>query len=173
MKAGHTTGLNQFYKDLPVAYHSLDRDGMILDVNNIWLKTLDYKREEVTGRWFGEFIAEEMLDTFRKKFADFQKSGKLSTAQLVLVNNKHKKRIFVSVSGNVEKLGDGSIRMHCIFENISKLKETEDKLQMQNYKYISLYEKYESQLEEQKAVNETLRENNAIIRENQLRLQLE
>ncbi len=34
---------------------NLDQDGRFIEVNQKWLDTLGYTREEVIGKWFGDF----------------------------------------------------------------------------------------------------------------------
>ena len=41
----------------PQLYQSLDSNGYILIVNQAWLDTLGYQEEDVTGKWFGNFLA--------------------------------------------------------------------------------------------------------------------
>ena len=52
----------------PLGYQSLDADGKILEVNQAWLDTLGYAREEVIEKWFGEFLVPEMVEAFRERF---------------------------------------------------------------------------------------------------------
>ena len=40
----------------PLGYQSLDFDGCFIDVNQKWLDTLGYNKEEVIGKWFGDFL---------------------------------------------------------------------------------------------------------------------
>lgn len=45
------------YNKTPVMLHSIDREGRLLSVSDFWLETLGYRREEVLGRKFMEFLA--------------------------------------------------------------------------------------------------------------------
>jgi len=45
-----------FYQ-APLGYQSLDINGCFIEVNQQWLDTLGYSREEVIGHWFGDFVA--------------------------------------------------------------------------------------------------------------------
>jgi PAS domain S-box-containing protein len=55
----------RFYNETPVLLHSVDRNGILVEVNDFWLKTLGYDREEVIGRRFTDFYAPAS-----KKYAD-------------------------------------------------------------------------------------------------------
>ena len=44
------------FNKAPLGYQSLDFDGNFIEVNQQWLDTLGYEREEVIGKWFGDFL---------------------------------------------------------------------------------------------------------------------
>jgi len=46
------------YNETPVLMHSIDAEGRIAEVNNHWLKTLGYEREEVLGKKSTDFLSE-------------------------------------------------------------------------------------------------------------------
>ena len=43
------------FNKAPLGYQSLDHEGRFIEVNQKWLDTLGYTREEVVGKWFGDF----------------------------------------------------------------------------------------------------------------------
>ena len=57
-----------YFQYAPVGYQSLDKDGYILEVNDMWLNALKYKRDEVIGKWFGDFLDSEYKDVFKRLF---------------------------------------------------------------------------------------------------------
>jgi PAS domain S-box-containing protein len=48
----------QLPKDAPVMFHSVDRDGILVDVSQHWLAVMGYRRDEVIGRKSTEFLTE-------------------------------------------------------------------------------------------------------------------
>jgi len=48
----------QLPEDAPVMFHSVDRNGKLVDVSNHWLRVLGYRRSEVIGRKSTEFLTE-------------------------------------------------------------------------------------------------------------------
>lgn len=56
------------YDNAPDMYHSLNKDGIITDCNETEAKKLGYKKEEIIGRHFTEFITEESKRLFKKYF---------------------------------------------------------------------------------------------------------
>ncbi len=49
----------QLYQQAPVMLHTIDPEGRLLEVNEQWLKTMGYTREEVIGRRAHDFLTEE------------------------------------------------------------------------------------------------------------------
>ncbi len=47
------------YNNTPVMMHSIDHDGLLLSVNDHWLRVMGYERDEVIGRPAVEFLTEE------------------------------------------------------------------------------------------------------------------
>ena len=46
------------YNETPVLLHSIDRNGILVEVNDYWLKTLGYERGEVIGKKVADFFTE-------------------------------------------------------------------------------------------------------------------
>ena len=59
----------------PMPFQSLDAEGRLIDVNNAWLETLGYEREEILGTWFGDLLAPEQVALFRERFPIFKARG--------------------------------------------------------------------------------------------------
>ena len=65
----------ELIKDASYAYQSLDEDGCFLAVNDTWLEIFGYTKEEVIGKWFGDFIASEHVEQFRNTLPSVQRIG--------------------------------------------------------------------------------------------------
>ncbi|MBT7297969.1 MAG: response regulator, partial [Victivallales bacterium] len=65
------------FERAPLGYQSLDAEGKLIEVNEAWLEALGYAREEVIGRWFGDFLAPESVQGFRERFPVFKAEGKV------------------------------------------------------------------------------------------------
>ena len=63
------------FNKAPLGYQSLDFDGHFIEVNQQWLDTLGYTREEVIGKWFGDFLSPDYQEGFRKRFPLFKAQG--------------------------------------------------------------------------------------------------
>jgi len=107
-------------ENAPLSYQSVDENGCFLDVNLKWLKTLGYDREEVIGKWFGDFLHPDSLVAFETNFPDFKIRGSVNDVQYKL-RKKDNTYILVSFEGIITYTDDGSFkRTHCFFKDITK-----------------------------------------------------
>jgi len=118
----------QFYEDAPLGYQSLNASGNFLDVNREWLNVLGYSKVEVIGRFFGDFVDHESLDTFTQNFPHFKAGGKTRATEFQMIK-KDGTRVTVSFDGNIEYDKDGHFkRTHCILHDITDRKRAEEQL---------------------------------------------
>jgi len=127
----------ELFERAPLGYQSLDENGCFLDVNDAWLETLGYKRDQVIGRWFGDFLAPDFRDSFRERFPIFKEQGQIhSEFEMMHANGT---RHFIAFEGRIGYGPDGGFaRTHCILTDITErrcaeqlLRESEDK-----FKYL-------------------------------------
>jgi sigma-B regulation protein RsbU (phosphoserine phosphatase) len=74
------------YNNAPCGYHSVDKDGVFVRVNDTELSWLGYGREEVIGKMtFSDILTAESLITFRKSFPKFKTEGAIRNVEFDLV----------------------------------------------------------------------------------------
>ncbi len=113
------------FEKAPLPYQSLDADGRLLDVNAKWQETLGYAREEVIGRWFGDFIIPEQQRRFIKGFPVYKERGKVENYEVTL-RRRDGSALLALYSGTVGYDLDGNFRQtHCIFADITERKRAE------------------------------------------------
>ncbi len=113
----------------PVGYQSLDERGHLLAVNKRWLATLGYQREEVIGRWFGDFLAPEFVDGFRERFAEFRQTGEVHGVEFDVLH-KSGARIAVSFEGQIARDASGHfVQTHCVMHNLTERRRAELEVQ--------------------------------------------
>lgn len=123
----------------PVPYQSLDVAGRFLEVNEAWLTTLGYSRDEVIGKWFGDFISSDFSELFRTNFPRFQKAGE--THVEFGMRKKDGSLITVAFEGKIGHHPDGSFRQtHCVFRDITRERAAEEKLRESEARYRLLAE---------------------------------
>jgi PAS domain S-box-containing protein len=71
-----TKELTDLYDKAPCGYHSLDKDGLFLQINETELKMLGYTREElIQKKNFADLITAESQEKFKINFPLFKKMG--------------------------------------------------------------------------------------------------
>ncbi|KKL06405.1 hypothetical protein LCGC14_2596360, partial [marine sediment metagenome] len=116
------------YERSPLGYQSLDEDGYFVEVNQTWLDLLGYSRDEVIGNWFGNFIAPECIENFRRNFSCFKEAGEVSGIEFQMVR-KDGSHVLVAIDGRIGYQEDGSFRQtHCVLHDITERRKAEEKL---------------------------------------------
>ncbi len=114
------------FMNAPLPYQSLDERGNFIAVNEAFLNTLGYTREELIGRNFGDFLHPDWVDHFKENFPKFKAIGEVLGVEFEMVR-KDGSIILVSFDGKIQHDDLGNFqRTHCIFHNI-----TEDKRKLE------------------------------------------
>ena len=113
------------YEHAPLAYQSLDENGCILDVNPKWLSTLGYTKEEVLGKWFGDFLHQDSLEKFRVNFPRFKEAGIIHDVEFRM-RRSDGEFIHVSFEGCIGYDSSGNFKQtYCTFKDISAERRAE------------------------------------------------
>jgi len=113
------------FERAPLGYQSLDEDGRFIAVNQAWLDTLGYSRDEVLGRWFGEFLAPECVTRFQHNFPRFISGGGVRGVEFEMVT-RDGSRLVASFDGRIGRDARGQFKQtHCILTDITERKKTE------------------------------------------------
>ncbi len=115
------------FNEAPLGYQALDEEGRFLDVNAAWLEALGYVREEVLGRWFGDFLAPEYVEAFQERFEAFKERGAIHSA-FELINKNGERRV-IDFEGRIGHKPDGAFaQTHCILTDITERRLAEEEL---------------------------------------------
>jgi PAS domain S-box-containing protein len=108
------------YENAPLPYHCLDGSGRILEVNNAWLNTLGYKKSDVVGQLFDQFLTSEFVTeyhSFQSRLAGELEPG---SVELQVVKNDSTV-IHIQLDATTSKDSEDVIQQtHCIFVDISE-----------------------------------------------------
>jgi PAS domain S-box-containing protein len=116
------------FNKAPLGYQSLDIDGNFIDVNQQWLDTLGYSRNEVIGKWFGDFLSPEYQDGFRKRFPIFKAQGHIHSEFEMVHKSGYK--MFIAFDGRIGYDQSGEFKQtHCIIQDITDRKKADKTLQ--------------------------------------------
>jgi len=120
-KAESDERFEQLFQQAPLGYQSLDINGHFIDVNQTWLELFGYGREEVIGKWFGDFLSPDYVDAFRERFPVFLEQGKIHSEFEMIRRNGEK--LFIAFEGKVSRDDHGNfLRTHCILQDLTRLK---------------------------------------------------
>lgn len=115
------------FNQAPLGYQSLDFDGYFIDVNPKWCETLGYQKEEVVGKWFGDFLCPEYVEGFRQRFPVFKAQGYIHSEFEMVA--KDGRRLTIAFDGKIGYDPDGSFKQtHCILQDITARKAMEKEL---------------------------------------------
>jgi len=119
---------------LPIAYHSLDINGIIITVNSAWCKLTGYSPKEAVGTYFGEFLPDDNQSFFPKYYKELKVKGKLE-ANTFKFRKKSGEFVDYSIYCNSEKGENEFFKGHFITVDISDAIIKEKEL----FKFRELY----------------------------------
>lgn len=126
------------FNQAPLGYQSLNIDGNFIEVNQQWLDTLGFTREEVIGKWFGDFLSPDYRDGFRKRFPLFKSQGFIHSEFEMVHKDGHK--LFIAFEGKIGYDVQGKFKQtHCILQDITQRKLAENALSESEEKYSILF----------------------------------
>ena len=65
------------YNLTPVMLHSIDVNGIIVDVSDYWLERMGYERHEVVGQWAPKFLTEPSRETAKTAISQLLSEGRV------------------------------------------------------------------------------------------------
>ena len=125
------------FERAPLGYQSLDINGHLIEVNQAWTDTLGYSKNEVIGKWFGDFLHPDEVESFKERFSRFKKEGRVHSEMSIIHKNGDYR--LIAFEGNIGYKDDGSFdKTHCIIRDITESKLLEHKLEENERRLSSL-----------------------------------
>jgi PAS domain S-box-containing protein len=120
--------LTRLYQKAPMGYQSLDQNGLILEVNQAWLDSLGYQRDEVIGVHFSTFLHPDWRSHFLENFPKFKAVGEILGVEFEMVK-KDGSWLMVSFHGKIGYDEENRfLQTHCIFQDITGRRQAEETL---------------------------------------------
>lgn len=112
------------FEKAPVGYQSLDENGIITEINETWIETLGYSKEEAIGRNFSDLLTPEAQIRFKDKFSLFKETGELQTEFEIFRNDGDP--IIVKFDGRIGHTNSGLfLQAHCALTDVTEKLKTE------------------------------------------------
>jgi PAS domain S-box-containing protein len=125
------------FNNTMLGYQSLDINGHFIDVNQQWLDTLGYERNEVIGKWFGDFLSPMYQDGFRKRFQLFKAQGHIHSE--FEMKHKNGSILFIAFDGKIGNDLNGNFKQtHCILQDITEKRKSDVALKESETQYKNL-----------------------------------
>jgi PAS domain S-box-containing protein len=132
---GHEEHFRRLFEEAPLPYQSLDAEGRLLEVNEEWEKLLGHRREQVLGRFFGEFLAPGQEESLNRSFQAFLVNGTTEGVFLTLLSKDGSEKL-VEIKGRIALDDQGEFqRTHCILYDITEGRRMESALRESEEKY--------------------------------------
>jgi len=127
------------FNKAPLGYQSLDYNGNLLEINQKWLDTFGFTREEAEGHWFGDFLCPEYKEAFRKRFEVFKAQGAIHSEFEIPAKDGQRK--FLAFEGKIGYDENGNfVQTHCILQDITNQRKAESALRDSEERYKYLFE---------------------------------
>ncbi|HEB68676.1 MAG TPA: PAS domain S-box protein [Desulfobulbus sp.] len=118
----------QLFERAPLAYQSLDETGCILEVNQAWLATFGYCREEVLGHHVTEFLCPNSRQLLLQQFPLSLETRSFSGIDFT-IKNKDGSTTLVELTGRIFSGPGNAVRTHCILTDVGWRRKIELELE--------------------------------------------
>jgi PAS domain S-box-containing protein len=121
--------IRDLYDHAPCGYHSLNKDGVFVRINDTALNWLGYSRDEVIGvKRFTDLLTPEGLETFAVNFSRFKATGSVRDLEFDLIRKDGTiLQVLLNATAIVDANGD-FMKSRSVMHDISELKRSEELL---------------------------------------------
>lgn len=110
----------EMFNEAPLPYQSLNREGVILDINYAWLNHFGYDRHEVIGRAYQDFITVESSANLYKNFPNLVTHGIVNNVEFDIICKDRSIR-HVELEGRSTLDAHGNFQYsHCILSDVTE-----------------------------------------------------
>lgn len=120
--------------ELPVAYFTLDKNGVFISVNELWCNLTEYSKGDVEGVFFGDLLPDNQKNIFPKTYREFRSKLGSDFRTYKIRKKSGEYADFLLYSGAESESGS-FIKAHYIMLDQGTLKTTERELTRSKYMY--------------------------------------
>lgn len=167
--------ISDLYENAPCGYHSIDKNGIFVRINDTELNWLGYSREEVVGvKNIKEILTPESLEIYKREFPMFMKNGYVHDLEFNFIRkDKSLFPVFISATALTDEFGNYAMSRSTVYDATksqeSKLQLVElnhelERMVLERTKHLEeLNGILEEEIEERNAVQNELEHNNQIL----------
>jgi two-component system, cell cycle sensor histidine kinase and response regulator CckA len=126
------------YQYLPLPYQSLSEHGTLVMVNDAWLALTGYRRGQVIGRRFSEFLAPASADAYESRFRRAIRTADVHDVELTVVRGDHT-TVTVLLDGRRGRDEHGELRIHCALHDVTAARQAGLRLRDSEERYRTLF----------------------------------
>jgi two-component system, cell cycle sensor histidine kinase and response regulator CckA len=129
--------LEKLYNHAPCGYHSLDKEGIFIRINDTELKMLGYTRDDLVGKKkFSDLLTADSLHTFQTKFPLIQQQGWVRDLEFQIIR-KDGTILPVSLSATaVEDAVGKYLHSRSVVVDITERKQSEEELRNMEAQFL-------------------------------------
>jgi sigma-54 dependent transcriptional regulator, acetoin dehydrogenase operon transcriptional activator AcoR len=133
--------IEDLYNNAPCGYHSLDKDGVFVRINNTELSWLGYTRDQVIGNIkFPDILTNESLITFQENFPRLKERGWVKDLEFDLIRKDGTiLPVILSATAIKDSAGNYLMSRSTVFD-ITEQKRAKQALSLSEQRYKALYE---------------------------------
>lgn len=123
--------LRKSFEHSPLAYQSLDINGLYVDINPTWCNMMGYSRDKVIGKSFADFLTPDGVELMKQRLPQFIEKGFIKNVEFEMIR-KDGSRFEIELNGRIGYDKDDNFQQtHCILYDVSERKRAEEKFKAQ------------------------------------------
>ncbi len=128
----------ELYEHMPTGYQTLDAEGRILEVNDVWTAMLGYEKEDVIGKRFDQYLDPQQVDLFLKEFPRLKEQEFITVTFDII--RKDGEKIPVEFVGRARKDEQNQFtQSYCAIFDITERKAMEMMLRTSEEKFATAF----------------------------------
>lgn len=132
--------IQDLYDNAPCGYHSLDREGRFIRINNTELQWLGYDRDQIIGKKFTDLLLPESVPIFQANFPKFKQQGWIDNLEFHLICQDGSSLPVCLSATALKDISGNFIMSRSIIFNISERKQTEAALKTSQVRFAGIVE---------------------------------
>ena len=128
------------YEESPVLYRIINREGIIINCNKTYAKSLGYSKDELIGTSIFMTTSENDLDDMKNSFETWRDTGNLKNREVWLMRKDGSKFPTLITAGNIYDEDGNLVGSNTVIKDITKLYESRKKAEKSLVMEIQLKE---------------------------------